>query len=72
MKLSGFDEVLRNYREEDEFLYIGSSSGSCVLCKDLQTIAVMDDSDIDPYHSNISVIYEGVGFIEKTIIPNTT
>ena len=70
MKLSGFDEVLKKHREDDEFLYIGSSSGTCVLCKDLQAITVMDDPDIDPYHSNISAIYEGIGFIEETIIPH--
>lgn len=70
MKLSGFDEMLRKHREDDEFLYIGSSSGTCVLCKDLQAIAVMDDPDIDPYHSNISTIYDGIGFIEETIIPH--
>ena len=70
MKLSGFDEVLRKHREDGEFLYIGSSSGICVLCKDLQAITVMDDPDIDPYNSNISAIYEGIGFIEETIIPH--
>lgn len=69
MKLSGFDELLQEHRNDD-ILYAGYSSGICVLCKDLQAIAVMDDPDIDPYHSNISTIYDGIGFIEETIIPH--
>ena len=69
MKLSGFDELLQEHRNDD-MLYAGYSAGICVLCKDLQAIAIMDDPDIDPYNSNISAIYEGVGFIEETIIPH--
>ena len=61
---------IKEKEPDSEFLYIGSSSGICVLCKDLQAITVMDDPDIDPYHSNISTIYDGIGFIEETIIPH--
>lgn len=70
MKLSGFDELLQKYRKDDNFLYIGSSAGICVLCKDLQALAVIDDPEIDPYNSNISKLYEGIGLIDETFIPH--
>lgn len=70
MKFSGFDEVLKEHVDDDNILYGGYSAGICVLCKDLQAIAVMDDPDIDPYNSNMPAIYEGVGLIDEVIIPH--
>lgn len=70
MKLSGFDELLMKYAKQPDYFYGGYSAGVCVLLKDMSGIAMMDDPNIDPYNSGLAAIYQGIGFVQETIIPH--
>jgi len=70
MKLSGFDELLIKYANHPDYFYSGYSAGICLLSKDMSGVAIMDEPDVDPYNSGLAPIYEGIGFIEETIIPH--
>ena len=70
MYLSGFDELLLDYASDQSYLYAGYSAGICVLCKDMKVLAMMDDPEADPYNSNMSPIYKGVGLVEEVLIPH--
>lgn len=70
MYLSGFDELLLQYANNDEYLYSGYSAGICLLSKDMRAVAIMDEADKDPYNSGLPPIYEGIGFVDEAIIPH--
>lgn len=63
MKLSGFDEFLKEISISPNYLYSGFSAGICVLAKDLHGIHLVDDEKQDPYNYG-SVIWDGVGLID--------
>lgn len=67
MKLSGFDEFLRENILNKKILYVGYSAGSCVLAKDLEGLHLVDEP-INAYGDK--VIYEGVGLLEYCIAPH--
>ena len=69
MKLSGFDEYLRNIANLSDYLYSGFSAGICVLAKDLHGIDLVDNPEKDPYNYG-SIIWEGVGIIDFMPIPH--
>ncbi len=68
MKYSGFDEFLHEKYSNNDFLYIGYSAGSCVLCKDLKIFDKVDEP-IKFYGKN-SVIYDGLNLIDYVFIPH--
>lgn len=68
MKLSGFDEYLKDILETD-VLYAGFSAGMCVLAKDLHGIHLVDDAGADPYGYG-KVIWDGVGLIDYLPVPH--
>lgn len=68
MKLSGFDNFLRKISNNDKYLYIGYSAGSCVLSNSLKGFDLVDDP-INPYNDD-DVIYEGIGLINYNIAPH--
>lgn len=70
MMLSGFDELLKQYANDDNYLYSGYSAGICLLSKDMHAVAIMDEPDVNPYDDNLPPIYEGIGFINEAIIPH--
>ena len=70
MRLSGFDELLKQYANNDNYLYSGYSAGAYLLSKDMHGVAVMDEIDADLYESGLPPIDEGIGFIDETIIPH--
>lgn len=70
MKLSGFDELLKQYSDNPNFLYSGYSAGICLLSKDMHGVAIMDEPEADPYNSGMKPIYDGIGFVEETLIPH--
>ncbi len=70
MMLSGFDKLLLKYAKSPDYLYAGYSAGVCLLSKDLNVVALMDEPEIDPYDSGLPPIYEGINFIDKAIIPH--
>ena len=69
MKLSGFDEYLRDKVKEPNYLYAGYSAGICVLAKDLHGIDIADEPEKDPYDYG-EIIWEGVGLIDYMLVPH--
>ena len=65
---SGFDTFLKKISNNDNYLYIGYSAGSCVLSKRLDIFESVDEP-IDFYNKG-KIIYEGIGFIDYTFIPH--
>ena len=68
IKYSGFDTFLKKISNNDNYLYIGYSAGSCVLSKRLDIFESVDEP-IDFYNKG-KIIYEGIGFIDYTFIPH--
>lgn len=68
MKLSGFDDFLKNHRTNSEMLYVSWSAGSCVMTDNLDGLQLVDEP-INPYNSD-DVIYEGLGFVNYSIAPH--
>ena len=69
MKLSGFDEVIKNLNRAD-FLYGGYSAGVCVLAPNLKSLEIVDDSSVKPYKELAETIWEGLGILDYLIIPH--
>ncbi len=69
MKLSGFDDFLRQNATNTDYLYSGYSAGICVLAKDLYGLELVDDYSINPYGYE-GVIWEGIGLIDYLPIPH--
>ncbi len=70
MFLSGFDEILKEFSDNPNYLYAGYSAGVCLLSKRLEAVAIMDEPDLDPYESDLPPIYDGIGFFDEAIIPH--
>ena len=69
MKLSGFDEYLKEMSKKNEYLYSGFSAGMCVLAENLHGIELVDDSNKDPYNYG-ETIWEGIGLINYLPVPH--
>ena len=69
MKLSGFDEYLKEKMEDSKFLYCGYSAGICVLAKDLQGLQIVDDPHSNPY-GYCETIWEGLGILDYLPLPH--
>jgi len=68
MKFSGFDEYLKEISSNDNYLYIGYSAGSCILSKDLEPLAIVDEPIC--FYNESKVIWEGIGLVDYLIIPH--
>ena len=68
MKYSGFDIFLKEIKENDNYIYISYSAGSCVLSGQLDVLRKVDDP-IDFYNKG-EIIYDGIGLISYTFIPH--
>ena len=68
MKYSGFDTFLKEISNNDNYLYIGYSAGSCVLSKRLDIFKSVDEP-IDFYNKG-EIVYDGIIFINYTFIPH--
>lgn len=68
MKYSGFDTILEEKKNDKNCLYIGYSSGSCVLSKDIEIYKDVDEA-INFYNQG-QIIYEGIGLIDYIFIPH--
>ena len=67
---SGFDLLLQEYANRDDFVYAGFSAGSCVLSPSLEGLELVDDPEIDPEGYKKQRIVEGLGCIEYSIAPH--
>lgn len=69
MKLSGFDEYLKKVSQNPNYLYAGYSAGVCVLCENMEAIAIMDEPEVNPY-DNSTPLYSGIGLLNYALIPH--
>ncbi len=69
MKLSGFDDIIKNLGRDD-FLYGGYSAGICILSPSLKPLQIVDKADIMPYEESNEVIWDGLGILVYMILPH--
>lgn len=69
MKYSGMDEYLREKIKSD-FVYGGYSAGICVLVPDMRGLDIVDDPKNVPAGYEAETIWEGVGLVDKMIVPH--
>ncbi|MBP7842540.1 Type 1 glutamine amidotransferase-like domain-containing protein [Candidatus Woesebacteria bacterium] len=68
---SGFDVLLYEWAERDDFVYAGFSAGVCVLSPDLSGLELVDDPEIDPdgYKPGFRIT-TGLRLIEFSVTPH--
>lgn len=69
MKLSGLDEILKELRDNNNFLYAGYSAAGCVLAPNLKAYEIVDKPDT-PYDEQKEVIWDGLGFVDFAFMPH--
>ena len=69
MRLSGFDELVKEFLDKD-FFYGGYSAGICVLAPDLKALQIVDDATDTPYPELNEVIFEGLNILDYIILPH--
>lgn len=69
-RLSGFDEILINLSQQEDFLYGAYSAGCCVLSPSLKGLHLVDDASSMPYDELDEVIWEGLGIIDYAFLPH--
>ncbi len=70
MKLSGFDEILKDLFKKEGIIYGGYSAGVCVLAPTLKGIDLIDDPKVNPYTNQEEIIWDGVDLLDYTILPH--
>ena len=71
MKLSGFDEIIKNYhRDSKNIVYGGYSAGICILGPTLKGIHLVDDPNQKPYGEQHQTIWEGLNILNYAIAPH--
>ncbi|MDO8505799.1 MAG: Type 1 glutamine amidotransferase-like domain-containing protein [bacterium] len=69
MKLSGLDQILKELRDQSNFLYAGYSAAGCVLAPNLKAYEIVDKLDT-PYAEQKEIIWDGLGFVDFTLMPH--
>lgn len=70
MAQSGFDEILKEKRNDHSFVYAGYSAGVCVITPTLHGLEIVDDPNIVSEGYNPEIIWEGLGFVDYSIAPH--
>jgi dipeptidase E len=70
MHQSGFDAILLDRAQDEQFVYAGYSAGSCVTTQTLKGIHLVDPTDEIPEGYSTDVIWEGLGFVPFSIAPH--
>lgn len=70
MKLSGFDDILKQLVGRKDFLYGAYSAGVCVLSPSLKVYAITDDATAMPYSGIKEVVWEGIGLLDYVVEPH--
>jgi dipeptidase E len=70
MKLSGFDVIFDEFLKKENFVYSGYSAGICVLGPDFKALQHVDNPKDYPYPEQKETIWEGLGFLDYTILPH--
>lgn len=70
MHLSGFDVLLKELLQKEDFVYAGYSAGICVLAPDLKALQIVDDPSDKPYQELQEILWEGLGILDYMILPH--
>ena len=70
MKLSNFDKILADIKEQDDFVYGGYSAAACVLSTNLKGYHIVDNPNDSPYEEIKKTIWNGLGFIDYLFLPH--
>lgn len=71
MRLSGFDEIVKEYFINDkDILYGGYSAGICNLGTTLKGIHLADDPYQNPYGERYETIWEGLNILDYALVPH--
>ena len=71
MKLSGFDDLLKeDLMARDHFVYGGYSAACCVLSNTLKGLQIVDDPYNYPYSEIKEPIWEGLGLLDYAFLPH--
>lgn len=71
MKLSGLDDILKEFKSENkDFLYSGYSAAGCVLVPSLNAYTVVDDDTDTPYEGQKEVLRDGLGLVDFAFMPH--
>ena len=71
MKISGFDEILKELAEQNkQIIYGGYSAGACVLSPTLKGLSIVDDPNQKPYGDEHDIIWDGLGILDYSIAPH--
>ncbi|MBT4445968.1 type 1 glutamine amidotransferase-like domain-containing protein [archaeon] len=71
MRISGFDKILTELKEQNaDFLYAGYSAACCILAADMRGLQIVDDPNDHPYKEIQETIFEGLGFLDYMILPH--
>lgn len=71
MKLSGFDEIIKDYhRTQRDMVYGGYSAGICILGPTLKGIHLVDDPNQKPYGEQHPAVWEGLNLVDYVIAPH--
>lgn len=70
MKLSGLDEILKEFFKQDKkIIYGGYSAGICVLATTLEGLSIVDDPGQKPY-GEYETLWDGLGILPYSIAPH--
>jgi dipeptidase E len=69
MKLSGLDEILKDFKDRVNFLYAGYSAAGCVLAPSLKGMDLVDPLDT-PYSEQKEILLEGLGLVDFRFMPH--
>lgn len=70
MKLSGLDEILRDFAKKENFVYGGYSAAGCVLSKKLDAYQIVDDATDIPYPELAEALWSGIGLLDFSFLPH--
>ena len=70
MRASGFDVIFKELLKRNDFVYAGYSAGICVLASDLKALQIVDDPTDKPYKEISDTIWEGLGYLDRIILPH--
>jgi len=70
MSLSGFDNIVKELSNKNDFLYAGYSAGICVLSNSLHSLHIVDEPFDFPYGEIKETIWEGLGFFNHDFMPH--
>lgn len=70
MKLSGFDIIFNEKKQDKDFVYAGYSAGICVLAPNFKALKQVDDPTDHPYPQLQETIWKGLKLFDYIILPH--